>query len=341
VSTSARIAILGTPRSGNTWLRAMLRSMYALPDFAEHDPADIPWDELPPHAIVNLHALPTPILRKRLADFRVVAIVRHPLDTLISILHFAPFHSASDGWLLGQGGGEGAIRGATPVSPEFVEYATGPRTAALFSVSRLWWDVPGVIRVRYEDLVENTVGELSRVAAELQIPIAQSAENVAKAHALDAMRGRHVSYRQHVWKGRPGHWRRFLPKEVAERIAAAHRQSFTPLGYACDPNKALDEETADVNWARAMADTVGRLAVDLAATRQRSPMSFRASPRAPNGVSERHRKFAARRESLVNLRSVAARRHAIEEASPFCRHLVALEIEKDFGSPTALARDAD
>lgn len=247
----------------------MLRTMYALPDFAEHDPANIPWDELPPHAIVNLHATPTRAICERLAGFRVVTIARHPLDTLISILHFAPFHSASDGWLLGQGGGEGAIRGATPVSPEFIEYATGPRTAALFSVSRLWWDVPGVIRVRYEDLVEDTVGELSRIAQQLQIPLAQSPEIVAKEHAREAMRGRHVSFRQHVWKGQPGHWRRFLPNDVAHRIAAAHRPSFAPLGYVCDPNVVLDEETADVNWARAMADTVGRLANDLASTRQR------------------------------------------------------------------------
>ncbi len=269
MSTSARIAILGTPRSGNTWLRAMLRTMYALPDFAAHDPANIPWDELPPDAIVNLHATPTPALCERLAGFRIVTIARHPLDTLISILHFAPFHSASDGWLLGQGGGEGAIRGATPVSPEFIEYATGPRAAALFSVSRLWWDVPGVIRVRYEDLVENTIGELSRINEQLGMSLAKSPESVAEEHALDAMRGRHVSFRQHVWKGQPRHWRRFLPADVARRIAAAHPQSFARLGYVCDPDETLDADTADVIWARAMADTVSRLAGDLAATRQR------------------------------------------------------------------------
>jgi len=247
----------------------MLRSMYGLPDFAEHDPTNIPWDDLPPDAIVNLHATPTPALCERLAGFRTVAIARHPLDTLISILHFAPFHSASDGWLLGQGGGEGAIRGATPVSPEFIEYATGPRAAALFSVSRLWWDMPGVIRVRYEDLVENTIGELSRIGEQLQFPVVQSCKTVAESHALDAMRGRHVSFRQHVWKGQPRHWRRFLPSDVAHRIAAAHPQSFAPLGFECDPDRALDADAADVNWARAMADTVGRLAGDLAATRQR------------------------------------------------------------------------
>lgn len=247
----------------------MLRSMYVLPDFAEHDPANIPWDELPPDAIVNLHATPTRAICERLTGFRIITIARHPLDTLISILHFAPFHSASDGWLLGQGGGEGAIRGATPVSPEFIEYATGPRTAALLSVSRLWWDVPGVIRLRYEDLVGNTTGELARIAEQLQLPVAQSPESVAQDHALDAMRGRHVSFRQHVWKGQPRYWRRFLPSDVARRIAAAHPQSFAPLGYTCDPDVALDADTADVNWARAMADTVSRLAGDLAATRQR------------------------------------------------------------------------
>lgn len=268
LTPAARLAILGTPRSGNTWLRAMLRSMFGLPDFAEHDPALIPWDELPPRAIVNLHATPTDALRERLTGFKVLTISRHPLDTLISILHFAPFHRASDGWLLGQGGGEGAIRGASPTSPEFIEYAAGPRAEALLSVSRLWWDTPGVVRVRYEDLVADAAVELTRIVTEVGIPAIRTADDVAAEHALDAMRSSHATFRQHVWKGQPGHWKRFIPASVAHQIAAAHPSAFAPLSYACDPNPALDDLNADLNWNRCVADTVVRLAGDLITTRE-------------------------------------------------------------------------
>ncbi|HEX6984777.1 MAG TPA: hypothetical protein VF170_05340, partial [Planctomycetaceae bacterium] len=165
-----RLAILASPRTGNNWLRTLLVRSYGLKPFAAHDAAEIPWDALPLRAVVNLHWLPTPDLLSRLDGFRVLTLARHPLDTLISILHFAPHHEATNRWLLGRGGNEDGIRSAAPTSPEFLDYATGPRPAELFAVTARWWDVPGVIRVRYEDLVADTPGELRRIAAEIGAP---------------------------------------------------------------------------------------------------------------------------------------------------------------------------
>jgi len=255
-----RLAIFGTPRCGNTWFRALLKTAYGLADYAEHDPADIPWDSLPPRSLVNLHAMPDDGLRERLRslEIRPLVIARHPLDALISILHFAPHHRASNGWLLGRGGGEDAIRGAAPTSPEFRDYAAGPRAAALFSISSLWWDEPGTVRVRYEDLVADGVSEMSRVAAEIGAAPVRSIEEVVAEHAIDTLRVRDRSYQHHMWKGRPGLWKHLIPPALARSVAEAHPAAFEPIGYACDPDAALTDSQAHANWVATLTEANDR-----------------------------------------------------------------------------------
>src|SRR5918993_5848391 len=86
-----KLAIFGTPRSGNTWFRSLLTTAFGLTDYAMHDPKGIPWDSLPSRVVVNLHATPDDFLRGRLRTLgiRPIVIARHPLDALISVLHFA------------------------------------------------------------------------------------------------------------------------------------------------------------------------------------------------------------------------------------------------------------
>ena len=78
-------------------------------------------------------------------------------------LQFCIHDSESDRWLLGRGGDESGIFGAMPNSRAFVEYATSDRVRELFGVTADWWLHPGAIRVRYEDVVNDTLGELSKL----------------------------------------------------------------------------------------------------------------------------------------------------------------------------------
>jgi hypothetical protein len=57
-----RIAILSTPRSGNTWVRRVLADIYDLTELAVHNPADIPV-EIPERAILQLHWYREPSVR--------------------------------------------------------------------------------------------------------------------------------------------------------------------------------------------------------------------------------------------------------------------------------------
>ena len=98
-----RIAIVSTPRTGNTWLRRMLDSVYSLPQIIEDDPRGIEWQRLPERCILQHHWDATPELIAQLDEhrFRVVTISRHPLDVLISILHFASVNSSITAYWLG------------------------------------------------------------------------------------------------------------------------------------------------------------------------------------------------------------------------------------------------
>ncbi len=98
-----RIAIVSTPRTGNTWLRRMLDSVYSLPQVVANFPHDIDWQQLPERCILQHHWDADPELRAKLEAhrFRIITLSRHPLDVLISILHFASVHPDTGTWFAG------------------------------------------------------------------------------------------------------------------------------------------------------------------------------------------------------------------------------------------------
>lgn len=122
-----RIALLGTPRSGNTWLRLLLGDAAGVSTLAVHEFTGAVLADLPPECVVQIHWRRDPEFLKLLAanGFRVLTIARHPFDVLISILQFAIHENESDRWLCGRGGDESGLFGAMPRSRAFVEYATG------------------------------------------------------------------------------------------------------------------------------------------------------------------------------------------------------------------------
>ena len=143
--TPLRIAIVSTPRSGNTWLWHLLTAVYDMPGIAAHTPLEVEWDRLPERVVLQMHWKRHPAFEAKLLKygFRVVVMVRHPLDVLISILHFSLHDRATARWLDGEEGNERPIFGAMPRSCAFREYVLGKRAAALLSVTPQWWKAPG------------------------------------------------------------------------------------------------------------------------------------------------------------------------------------------------------
>jgi len=252
-----RIAILSTPRSGNTWLRHMLDHAYQCSqlDHGEYllfNPLEIPWLNLPRRCILMSHwnrnePLPTLLKEHQFATF---TLARHPLDVLISILLYAP-SEGSLRWLNGREGDERSIYGAAPDSEAFLEYAVSTRARALLEVSAEWWSDRTCQQIRYEDLVRNPRKQLSRIARILGVRPSTPFDLTIRSCTFEVLRNPISS--RHVWKGKPGLWRTLLTRPVALRIAKAHAKIFSTLGYICNPDRNLNYRRASQNWSRLIA----------------------------------------------------------------------------------------
>jgi hypothetical protein len=248
--TDLRVAILSTPRGGNTWLRHLLALLYGSKEIAAFSPADVDWANLPAGCVLQIHWHRWPAFQARLDrfGFRPVALARHPLDVLISILQFS-LHEPTARWLEGEAGNEYPIFGAMPRSAAFLEYATGKRATSLLAISREWWSAPGCLQVRYESLVKDTPREVERMMRYFGVETRRPLAEIVEATSLAGMR-RITQNRHHFWQGKAGLWKSLLPAAEAERIAAAHPEVFAELGYACDPDPYLTESQADANWTK-------------------------------------------------------------------------------------------
>ncbi len=256
---SLRIAIISTPRTGNTWLHHLLMEAYGVPGFPIHNPSEVDWAGLPAECCVQLHWHRTPEFEKTLAEgrFRVVTLVRHPLDVLISILQFCLNDSSTLRWLESECGDEQPLYGTMPQSAAFRAYATGPRAIALLGVSREWWPVADGGGLRYEDLVADPVGSMERLTVALGVqprrPLAEAMERTT----MPQMRAR-LSCDHHAWQGRPGLWKRLLTAPVADEIARVHCSYCEEFGYTCDADPELTPVQADANWVACLGSQVAK-----------------------------------------------------------------------------------
>ncbi len=243
-----RVALISSPRSGNTWLRYLLRSACGLTELAENNPWDVDWGSLPDRCVLQMHCHRDHEVLDQLAahGFRLVHLLRHPLDLLVSILQCCATAADTHLWVAGEGGDESTIKGRGPQDPEFLEYATGPRARVLLSISLQWWTAGGPgARLRYEDLVADPVGVLARTLDEIGVEPVAPLETVVEANRIDRLRPLAPTF---FWRGEPGLWRRVVPAPLADEIYASHRHVFRVGGHPCDPDPNLTRERAAATW---------------------------------------------------------------------------------------------
>ena len=238
-----RIAVVSTPRAGNTWVRHLLGTAYDVPHLARHAMADADWASTAggraPVALGQRRRIRREAERTR---FRVVTVARHPLDVLISILHFCVYESDSEHWLLGAGGTEADIFGAMPRSRTFVEYAKGPRAASSWPSPRTGGLNPALSACGTRTWWPTRLAGCGNSKRRSARSDAGRWMRWSRVRAIGRLR--RAATNNHFWQGRPGLWRHLLPAAEANEIAAA----LANLGYAIDPDSHLDALTADRNW---------------------------------------------------------------------------------------------
>jgi hypothetical protein len=240
-----RVAIISTPRSGNMWLRRLLASMYVLEELSADTPADVGWRSLPERCVLQLHWHRTLELESLLRRhrFAVAVLARHPLDVLVSVLHFAQRESRTERWLNGEGGDELSLLGADPASTAFLEYAIGPRARALLSITPEWWPYANAC-IEYSELVADTPAQLRAITRALGEPARFSPERVADSITFTDLRLEAAN--NHFWQGRPGLWRQLLPDDIALTVARA-QPSITELGFDVEPAGVVEAD-AHTRW---------------------------------------------------------------------------------------------
>lgn len=238
-----RIAIVSSPRSGNTWLRWLLRDGLELHEVAVHNYLDSAI--IPERCVFQLHWYREPNFQSFLSEhnFQVVTIARHPLDILLSVLHFVTYEPQTARWLGGNCELPQFLASRSPISDEFLDYAVSFGSENLLSVTYQWWHDPSAIRVRYEDLVAAPEIEVARLFESLGVSTERIPDEVS-ANSLDTFK---ALPNRHGWQGRPGLWRELIPFENARAIYARHQPIFEKLCYQIEPTP-LTPEMAASNW---------------------------------------------------------------------------------------------
>jgi hypothetical protein len=241
-----RVLIASTPRAGNTLVQRLLVHSFGHEVVAAHGLSDVDLDKVAGRIVFQLHLgrSDRAVAFATMARARVITIARHPLDVLLSILHFSQHEPQVLYWLDGQAFDRpGRLVGASPTSPAFLDWATGDGAAGLLAVTSSWWSDPAVLRLRYEDLVGDTDETMAALAADIGLGGEAPKANAKRIQEL-VLRG---LPNHHRWRGKPGGWRDLLPADVATTIRDAHRATFDALGYDVTVD-TVDQATADLNW---------------------------------------------------------------------------------------------
>jgi hypothetical protein len=227
----------------------MLAPLFGLEEQAAHVPQELDWHGLPTHSVIQVHWPATPSFTAQLEGhgYHVVVLVRHPLDILISILHFAKHEPQTARWLDGAHGDERSILDTEPCSEQFVDYATAPRAKALIEISSEWSSRDGIIPVRFEDLVEDPAHELQRIVEHSGIRPITSVDEVIETASFAHLQNE--ANNQHIWQGRPGLWRKLLPPDYAQAVSEPYHRHAAHYGYDLTPDPVLTLERARREWA--------------------------------------------------------------------------------------------
>ncbi|MGH8783404.1 hypothetical protein [Paraburkholderia sp.] len=241
-----RIAVVSSPRSGNTWVRSVLANSLDLTEIAIHNYLDAP-RSLPDRCALQIHWYREPNFQQYLNEnqFQTLVVGRHPLDILLSVLHFIRHEPATNQWLMGNAEIPTDLSGQGPTSDAFMEYALSWGAENLLSISYQWWCDRNSLRVKYEDLVASPGKEFSKVVETLCSGL--SADKIDVAIKNFDFGYFHSMPNRHGWQGRPGLWRSLIPGRMARAIYARHRRLFDTLGYNVPYTLTSYRQAAD-NW---------------------------------------------------------------------------------------------
>lgn len=242
-----RIAIVATPRVGNTWVNYSIAELGNIPTIGLHRHTDIENITLPPEILIQIHAsYGDKGFKKFLSDnhFRVITVLRHPLDTLISMLRFIQVQTSPLQWL---DGSAGTIRlyGEGPSSQHFIDWCLSDEAERLLKISYEWSRSNEVISIRYEDMLDRPVDIISTTLRKLNMKVSKKrTQDVISKYSPDFFRN---NANKHSWNATKDNWTNFFTISDANKIYKKHQEIFDGLHYDV---KAATNTSREENLAK-------------------------------------------------------------------------------------------
>ena len=248
-----KVVVVGTPKTGNTWVKHLLAEIYGLPpirlgtqfSLAEMESAGPRW-------IAHQHFLPTQDLVDWGLENNVafLSVIRHPGDVLVSLWHHVRHQKQGANATDCTHSASMRLDGSDRIGEHtrrFVEQ--GFHHYLNLSVAWLRRSLTSV--VRYESLWDFPLETLRSLTDEILPAEDEQIRLAICACELGLMQSLLDPERKFFRQGGVGSWRSVLPAEIKTLFAALdpYPQQFAALGYTMDesdPTNALRQTAASV-----------------------------------------------------------------------------------------------
>ncbi len=232
-----RIAIISSPRCGNTFLRLCLSEIFNLETNAYHDPSKFP-NYFPKRFIFQLHWELDEELKQLMIseNFKIITLTRNPLDIFISTLRFIKYEKEVEKWLdYSLNLKQEKFKFYKPNDLDFINWCKSIYAKKLLSVSLNWSKLDEIHTVKYENLISNLDLELKNIYKFLNV------ENIDYDTTKNTFKKFNIEYFQslpnkHGWIGKVNNWQNYLTKSNAQSIYDYHSSFFDFFRYKLELN---------------------------------------------------------------------------------------------------------
>lgn len=241
----ARIAILASMRSGNSYLRMLLARVLDASEQQISHPGDVPWGELPERIVIVLHHVRTELLATRLRrhGFHSVTLIRHPFDVLLSHLMFAQTAPKADS----SRHDTEALLDADPTSDAFARWAKNHGRGSL-GITQSWLDDPDAAQVRYASLMTEPEKVVRDLLGRWSLTEAQEIGAVIELLSPDNVN--EMSGMQHARAAsRESNWQSFLSADLAAELRSLLADYLERLGVSGEGGCHDSPEVIRKRWA--------------------------------------------------------------------------------------------